>query len=233
MKKQLKITIALLVIVLVSIVGIVCLQFYSRPSKDPINSESSSQSTASEESSELDNDSSKSENVYSGVPSDENKPNPENNRSNPSSTSEPYPNNTSNTEVPKQPEPSTTKKDYRDISGLTGTQQDVGKVVGYSTLFAKDIIVTSVREEINSDGLKVVVTTFSDGIATCVVQCKYCRQFPCPNGGGEKCPKYDIKLDYAKTCKYCGRPIGNGYNGTCHGLIDWQNGGKHSCNHYD
>lgn len=125
------------------------------------------------------------------------------------------------------------KQSYLDTSKLTYTQEDVGKVVGYSRTLGKDITVVSVTEGINGSGLKYIETFFSDGTVSCVVECMYCHEFPCPDGGGEACSEYDVKLDGTKTCQQCGRPWGDGYNGTCDGIIDWDNGGKIICNHYD
>lgn len=144
--------------------------------------------------------------------------------SNPSSSSQPSSSSGSS---------SSAKKDYFDVSGLTGTQADVGKVVGYSSMLAKDIVVVSVVERTTSDGRKVIQTNLSDGTVTKVVECEYCHKFPCPTGGGKRCPKYDPLKDATVTCQICGRPRGDGYNGTCEQLIDWANGGKVSCNHYD
>lgn len=124
------------------------------------------------------------------------------------------------------------KQSYLDTSKLTYTQEDVGKVVGYSRTLGKDITVVKVKEDVNSSGLKRIKTYFSDGTGSCIVECEYCHEFPCPDGGGEACSKYDVKLDGAKTCQDCGLPKGDGHNGTCRGIIDWDTG-KISCNHYD
>lgn len=124
------------------------------------------------------------------------------------------------------------KKDWIDYSLLTGTQADVGKVVGYTTLLGKDITVVSVVEKTRNDGLKEIETTYSFGSATSIVECEYCHGFPCPNGGGEKCSEYNAKEDASVTCQTCGKPRGNGYNGTCKNLIDWSTG-TISCNYYD
>lgn len=128
---------------------------------------------------------------------------------------------------------SSTKKDYFDASELTGTQADVGKVVGYDSIFSESITVVSVVETTTADGRKCVETTYSNCTATTVVECEYCHKFPCPNGGGKGCLKYNAEEDAAVTCQTCSRPIGNGYDGTCEQTIDWSHGGKISCNHYD
>ena len=125
------------------------------------------------------------------------------------------------------------KKDYLDTSGLTGTQADVGKVVGWSSVLNKNITVVSVTEGVNGRGCKYIETSYSDGTATAIVECKYCHQMPCPQGGGIQCSKYNVKDDGQITCQQCGRPYGDGYNGTCYGTIDWENGGKAICHHYD
>lgn len=125
------------------------------------------------------------------------------------------------------------KQSYLDTSKLTYTQEDVGKVVGYSRTLGKDITVVKVKEGVNSSGLKYIKTYFSDSTGSCIVECKYCHEFPCPAGGGEACSEYDVKLDGTKTCQQCGLPKGDGHNGTCHRIIDWDNGGKIICNHYD
>ena len=131
--------------------------------------------------------------------------------------------------------------EYYDKSQLTFTQADVGKVVGYSPMFNRDIIVVRVEEKYKADGRRgVCIFLGYRGIeggywspsGFCIVECKYCHEFPCPNGGKEQCPQYDVKLDATRTCQQCGLPKGNGYYGTCHGLIDWGNGGTVSCNHY-
>lgn len=141
----------------------------------------------------------------------------------------------SKTKVTKTTATKTTsgKKDYLDTSKLTGTQEDVGKVVGYDSLFNEEVTVVRVTEGVNNRGLKYVETTFSDGSSSCVVECEHCHRFPCPDGGGEACSRYDVKLDATKTCQQCGRPKGDGHNGTCHRTIDWDNGGKVICHHYD
>ena len=125
------------------------------------------------------------------------------------------------------------KQSYLDTSKLTYTQEDVGKVVGYSRTLGKDITVVKVTESFNGSGLKGVIVDFSDGNSTCIVECRYCHEMPCPDGGGEACSEYDVKIDGTKTCQRCGLPKGDGHNGTCLGIIDWDNGGKISCNHYD
>ena len=125
------------------------------------------------------------------------------------------------------------KKDFFDISGLTGTQADVGKVVGYSTAFAADITVTSVTESVTVDGLKTIKTRYSNGTGSVVTECRYCHEFPCPDGGGTSCSQYNVQNDSTVTCQQCGKPKGDGHNGTCYRLIDWNNGGKIICNHYD
>lgn len=137
-----------------------------------------------------------------------------------------------NKPVVNKPKPSG-KKDYLDTSSLTGTQADKGKVVGYTSLLAQDIKVVSVVERTTADGRKVVETIYSFGPSTKIVECEYCHKMPCPNGGGDKCSEYNTKEDATVTCQTCGRPQGNGYNGTCENLIDWANGGRISCNHYD
>ena len=127
----------------------------------------------------------------------------------------------------------TEKKDWFDESLLTYTQADVGKVVGYSSLINQDITIVSVIEGTTADGRKCIETTYSFGPITSIVECQYCHKFPCPDGGGKDCSKYNVKEDATVTCPRCGKPRGDGYNGTCHGLIDWENGGKASCNYYD
>lgn len=127
----------------------------------------------------------------------------------------------------------TANKDYFDKTNLTGTQADVGKVVGYSSMLGEDIVVVSVTETTTGDGRRVLETVYSDMRSTSIVECKYCHKFPCPEGGGTDCPAYNTQKDATVTCQTCGRPRGNGYNGTCKNLIDWANGGTVSCNHYD
>ncbi len=90
-----------------------------------------------------------------------------------------------------------------------------------------------VREGTTVTGLKYIDTIYSYGRGTSIVECKYCHKMPCPNGGDEDCPEYDTEEDATVTCQTCGKPRGNGYNGTCKNLIDWANGGKISCNYYD
>lgn len=125
------------------------------------------------------------------------------------------------------------KKDYLDISKLTGTQEDVGKVVGYSIGFKADITVVSVEERANADGRKSIVFVLSNGTAHSIAECRYCHEMPCPDGGDEHCSQYDLKKDSRITCQNCGRPYGDGYNGTCDSTIDWDNGGITICHHYD
>ena len=124
-------------------------------------------------------------------------------------------------------------KNYLDTSKLTGTQEDVGKVVGYNSLFKEEVTVVKVTEGVNNSGLKYIKTVFSDGTGSCVVECEHCHEFPCPDGGGEACSEYDAKLDGRVTCQQCGHPKGDGHNGTCRRTIDWDNGGKVICHHYD
>ena len=50
------------------------------------------------------------------------------------------------------------KKDYLDTSGLTGTQADVGKVVGWSSVLHKNITVVSVTEGFTGSGCKYIQT---------------------------------------------------------------------------
>ena len=126
-----------------------------------------------------------------------------------------------------------TQQDWFDNSELTGTQADVGKVVGYSSLIKQDITVVSVEERTTSDGRKVIQTNYSFGSSTVVVECEYCHEFPCPDGGGKNCSQYDVLKDGTVYCSRCGKLKGDGYNGTCEGLIDWANGGSISCNYYD
>ena len=55
--------------------------------------------------------------------------------------------------------------------------------------------------------------------------CRYCGAHDCPsfyvtqNGittpDPTKCPKYDIHKDPTEYCQTCGKPLGDGYNGTC------------------
>ena len=139
-----------------------------------------------------------------------------------------------NTSSAIKPDSASTKKDYFDISSLTGTQADVGKVVGYSSAFAADITVISVVEETTADGRKAIKTRYSDGTGTIIIECEYCHEFPCPEDGRLNCPKYDPQKDGIVTCQQCGRPNGNGYYGTCHGIVNWNDPSKPflSCNHY-
>ncbi len=127
---------------------------------------------------------------------------------------------------------------WLDISGLTYTQADVGKVVGYTSVFGEDITVVSVEEGTTADGRKFIEVNFSfhtssHGSSVVKIECEYCHEFPCPNGGDEDCPEYDPLKDGSVTCQQCGRPYGDGYNGTCHSKIDWEHGGFTFCNHLD
>lgn len=136
-------------------------------------------------------------------------------------------------EPPAQESSGPAKESYMDTSGLTGTQADVGKVVGYNSFLQADVTVTSVVESTTADGLKIVDIYFSDGTANGITECEYCHSFPCPYGGGSSCPSYDVSKDYSVTCPQCSRPIGDGYGGTCYTEIDWDNGGALICNHFD
>lgn len=127
------------------------------------------------------------------------------------------------------------KESWLDTSGLTFTEADVGKIVGYDSSLNKDIVITRI-EQGTRNGLQYIILYPSNGIVSnefTKVECTYCHSFPCPKGGGENCPQYNIKEDPSETCQRCGRPCGDGYNGTCDGQIDWDNGGKVTCNHYD
>ena len=134
--------------------------------------------------------------------------------------------------APTEPAPTKPKKSWKDTSGLTWTQADVGKVVGFSAELNKDIVVTKVSESAKADGRKVVKVSLSDDTSVTRVECKYCHKFPCPNGGGSKCPEYNVGSDPTKTCQQCHRPIGDGHNGTCYVTIDWATG-RLICHHYD
>ncbi|MBQ3133222.1 MAG: hypothetical protein IJC17_02965 [Clostridia bacterium] len=128
------------------------------------------------------------------------------------------------------------EKSWLDPSKLTFTQADVGKVVGWDFPTKSDVTVVKVEEEYDELGLKSVRAILSTHCCPSgfgIARCNYCLKIPCPNGGKESCPKYDIKKDGSKTCQQCGRLYGDGYNNTCYGEIDWANGGKLICNHYD
>ena len=166
-------------------------------------------------------------------PSSSSKPSNNTSKKPSGSTSSKKPSSSTNS---KKPSSSTTiQKDYIDTSKLTYTQKDVGKVVGYSYTLGKDITVEIVDESTLADGRKCIYIVYSDGTGTSKVECQYCHKFPCPNGGGKKCTKYDIKLDGQITCQQCGRPNGDGYNGTCYGTINWNDPTKPflNCHHYD
>lgn len=56
--------------------------------------------------------------------------------------------------------------------------------------------------------------------------CPYCGSHSCPSFyckdqwghaccDPTKCPMYDVRKDPAKYCQTCGKPYGDGYNGTC------------------
>ena len=106
------------------------------------------------------------------------------------------------------------------------------KVGTKDPLTGKTITVVETYEKTSSDGRKVIVTVYSDGTTSKIVECEYCHEFPCPNGGKENCTKYDISKDYSKTCSECGRLFGDGYNETCLAEYDW-NTGEYTCHHYD
>ncbi len=136
--------------------------------------------------------------------------------------------------MPASPDSSTTeKKDYLDTSLLTYTQDDVGKVIGYSSAFNQDITVLYVKEGTDAQGLTFIKIQFYPTGNTTIKQCKYCHEFPCPDGGGTDCAQYSVKEDASVTCPQCFKPVGDGYNGTCDTEIDWINGGSLICNHYD
>lgn len=133
--------------------------------------------------------------------------------------------------------------EYFDRSMLTFTPEDIGKVVGYSPMFEKDIIVFEVDETPTVDGRRCVRLILGyrgdesgcySPSGFCTVECKYCHEFPCPNGGKTSCSNYDPLKDAAVTCQTCGRPTGNGYYGTCHRIVNWNDPTKPfiSCNHY-
>lgn len=89
-------------------------------------------------------------------------------------------------------------------------------------------------EGYNGLGLKYSYVIYSDGTASDrVVECEHCHQMPCPDGGGTNCSAYTAEKDSDITCQQCGKPYGDGHNGTCYGTIDWSNGGKVTCHHYD
>lgn len=113
------------------------------------------------------------------------------------------------------PPATTTSNDIEpDPSLLTFTKADIGKWVGRVSGF--DLYVIDVQEGVGGFGLKhidvVVKNTYGGWIPPgfSLWECIYCRQFPCPHGGDEKCPKYDIKLDSRYTCLHCFKPHGYG-----------------------
>lgn len=87
-----------------------------------------------------------------------------------------------------------------DPTGLTFTEADIGKVVGFDFYSCKDIVIlyffdypcgehtykrNAVYGYINDYGEQVLFSNFN------VLICNYCNQFPCPYGGGEACAYYD------------------------------------------
>ena len=87
-----------------------------------------------------------------------------------------------------------------DPTGLTFTEADIGKVVGFDFYSCKDIVIlyffdypcgehtykrNAVYGFINDYGEQVLLSNFN------VLICNYCNQFPCPYGGGEACVYYD------------------------------------------
>lgn len=85
-------------------------------------------------------------------------------------------------------------------------------------------------------GLKYLYVVYSDGTTgDRIVECEHCHQMPCPDGGGDKCSKYTAAKDPAVTCQQCGKPKGDGHNGTCYGEINWNDSTKPFiiCHHYD
>lgn len=113
------------------------------------------------------------------------------------------------------PPVTTTSNDIEpDPALLTFTKADIGKWVGRVSGF--DLYVIDVQEGVGGFGLKhidvVVKNTYGGWIPPgfSLWECIYCRQFPCPHGGDEKCPKYDIKLDSRYTCLHCFKPHGYG-----------------------
>lgn len=109
-----------------------------------------------------------------------------------------------------------------DPSLLTFTQEDVGKWVGKDA--GQDLYVIRVEEGVNTQGLKyiqVVVGLYGSGWIPpgfVRMECRYCHEFPCPAEEEEDCPQYDEKFDPGVTCQDCGKPWGDGTNGTC---ISW------------
>lgn len=99
-------------------------------------------------------------------------------------------------------------------------------------LTGKPITIIRTKEGYDGLGRKYIRYYYSDGTSRDIVECEYCHEMPCPHGGGTSCPKYDVKKDASITCPQCGKRMGDGYNGTCYGEIDWANGGKKTCHHY-
>lgn len=119
-------------------------------------------------------------------------------------------------------------------NNTTSSQKTENTTSKPATDNSSDGKVTVVRTENGTrNGLKYTRTYYSDGTATTVVECAHCHQMPCPDGGGKKCSKYVSQNDATVTCQQCGKPKGNGYNGTCYRTTDWENGGKVTCHHYD
>ena len=112
----------------------------------------------------------------------------------------------------------------------TSPEEKVGTV---DPMTGNVITVIKTKEGVNGTGQKYITTYYSDGTTSSVVECAHCHQMPCPDGGGENCPEYDVQKDGSVTCQQCGKPYGDGHNGTCYSEIDWADGGKKICHHYD
>ena len=121
-----------------------------------------------------------------------------------------------------------------DIQTPPPAETDPSEKVGsIDPMTGKEVTVIKVKEGVNGTGQRYIRTYYSDGTTSSVVECAHCHKMPCPNGGGDACPEYDVKKDSTITCQQCGKPMGDGHNGTCYGEIDWANGGKLTCHHYD
>ena len=106
-------------------------------------------------------------------------------------------------------------------------------VVGYDSTFEEEVVVEKVKEGVNGTGQKFIRVVLSNGETASIVECEFCHKMPCPNGGDNKCSAYNTKEDATVTCQQCYKPKGDGHNGTCYRTIDWNNGGKITCHHYD
>lgn len=105
-----------------------------------------------------------------------------------------------------------------ELLELTGDINQIGSLSGNKTIYVESIFVSN-------DYISIILNNYTSWRLSV---CDFCDELPCPDGGGTNCSEYNEKEDYSIYCSRCGRPLGDGYNGTC--KSNWVEG---TCTHYD